>query len=610
MDLPSQLQGGNNASPSTAEAPTMRWDGDQMLHIYVCDYLRKRGFDQAAQALRHEAGLDPQRKVPIDAPQSLLFEWWVIFWEVYASRWHQRDTAAPGSISADAQTYAVFRPSGLSNVASNGQPPQLGVHRAEPVLTTAQARGQGSTLTKAHAPPFAWQASSGPSDKSNSLLDAPLLLQEGSSSRSSGPDVKNFQRPQQQQQQQHQQRRTSVSNLPQLDLEASQQLGLPRLASRVLIQQCMDMMNLGGKEIDQLTAAEKHALAKRVARLQTAQNDAQVRLAQLHGLQPPKPLVPSSLAALQTQGQSLVARLHQEAASSVSPTSHQAQAGQKRKDSPVADADGSRQVTGPGPGHVNQQLQSQQAHSMRRLSHPGVVTAQGLGSPLTPSSGPSGGLSFSQAFPHPTMQHSPASSAPTPSAHPPNPQMRRPSVLGYESAALQAPSPHRPMYASGLASASPLPISSVSPLREWHADAQQEVAPLLQQGAQRPAVMMGGMNQQPSPSASQAQVQHALLYASRHQQPGVSHTFSGPPSETANARPPNTDMAMSKDTAGPQTYQLSIPPPNGISVLGATSSGATAAWDDVRATSQPLTPFADLEYDFNVMLSNSTRLNR
>ncbi|GAC97873.1 hypothetical protein PHSY_005461 [Pseudozyma hubeiensis SY62] len=609
MDLSGQPQGGNNASQSRAGAPTIRWDGDQMLHIYVCDYLRKRGFDQAAQALRHEAGLDPQHKVPIDAPQSLLFEWWVLFWDIFASRSHQRDTAAPGSISVNAETYAAYRPPGLVNITSNGQHSQLGVHRAEPAFATAQAHRRGLTMTTSQAPSIAWQTGSGSSYKSYGLLHAPLMLQEGSSSRSSGPDVKNFQQPQQQQQQ----RRASVSHLPQLDLEASQQLGLPRLASRVVIQQCMDMMSLGGKEIDQLTAAEKQALAKRVMRLQTAQNDAQVRLAQLHGLQPPKPLVPSSLATLQTQGQSLVARLYQDSASSsAASTSHQAHAGEKRKDSPMADADGGRMATGPGPGpgHVNQKVLAQQAYSMRRLSHPGVVASQGLGSPLTPSSGPSGGLSFSHNSPYPMVQHSPASSAPTPSAHPTNPQMRRPSVLGYESVALQAASPHRPMYASGLASASPVPMSSASPLGEWHADAQQRVTPLLQQDAPRPSVMMGGMNQQPSPSASQAHVQHALLYASRHQQPGVSQAFSGLPSGTANTRPPHTDVAVSKDTAAPQTYQLSLPPANSISVFGTATTGATAALDDVRATSQPLTPFADLEYDFNVLLSNSTRLNR
>ena len=48
--------------------------GTPRLDLYIADYLAKRGYHQAAQQVIHEAGLGKDSKVPIDAPQGLLYE--------------------------------------------------------------------------------------------------------------------------------------------------------------------------------------------------------------------------------------------------------------------------------------------------------------------------------------------------------------------------------------------------------------------------------------------------------------------------------------------------------------------------------------------------------
>ena len=48
--------------------------GPSRLDLYIADYLSKRGYHQAAQTVVAEAGLGKENKVPIDAPQGLLYE--------------------------------------------------------------------------------------------------------------------------------------------------------------------------------------------------------------------------------------------------------------------------------------------------------------------------------------------------------------------------------------------------------------------------------------------------------------------------------------------------------------------------------------------------------
>ncbi|KAG8897017.1 Transcriptional activator flo8 [Tulasnella sp. 403] len=79
----------NDSSPAMPQVNGRthnNWDGDRMLHIYMLDYCRKRGFDGVVSALSEQTNTPPEVKAPIDAPQGLLFEWWVVFWEIFTAK--------------------------------------------------------------------------------------------------------------------------------------------------------------------------------------------------------------------------------------------------------------------------------------------------------------------------------------------------------------------------------------------------------------------------------------------------------------------------------------------------------------------------------------------
>ncbi|CCF49845.1 hypothetical protein NDA10_007219 [Ustilago hordei] len=396
------------------------WPGDEMLHNYLCDYLRKRDYNQAANLLHVEAGLDPTGPGPIDAPQSLLFEWWLVFWDFFTSR------STPAPVTAQSSASAV------------------------------SAAGQDG--------------------RSKSLAAAAL---------------------------------------PQLDLEASRKLRLTRPASPVMIPQCMDMMSLGGKGIDGLSEEERREVGKKVNRLQTAQGEAQLRLAQLHGLQPPKGLADGM------QG----ARL-------------------KRKESPMGEM-----------GRVVPPLQQQQMGNvplMRRPSQP-VQAPSRLG-----------GMVFARASPQSMMVQQQQSPAATPngSAPPnwnPNAYGRQLSLLAPDPATLQQQRTTK--YPSGLP-------STLSPATEWPPSGQQLVQPTPQ------PLTQGNTNfQQAMPPQQKLQM-------------------SLPPTKASVFAP--VWFADSKGSARLEEHS------NGVGMVQGMGAGGNGE--------RVLTPFADLEYDFKVLLSNSTQL--
>eukprot|EP01130_Rhizamoeba_saxonica_P018106 TRINITY_DN8971_c0_g1_i1.p1 TRINITY_DN8971_c0_g1~~TRINITY_DN8971_c0_g1_i1.p1 ORF type:complete len:243 (-),score=48.71 TRINITY_DN8971_c0_g1_i1:341-1069(-) len=60
-------------------------DPGKMLNVYMVDYLKKQGFTQTAEIFQQEAGLvdcTPR----IDIPESFIFEWWYVFWDVFFAR--------------------------------------------------------------------------------------------------------------------------------------------------------------------------------------------------------------------------------------------------------------------------------------------------------------------------------------------------------------------------------------------------------------------------------------------------------------------------------------------------------------------------------------------
>lgn len=76
------------------------------MHLYIYDYLLKRGFNASAQALNEEVGLGTQTTVPVEAQQGLLYEWWSVFWDVFSAG----NPGKAGQTSGDAQAYIEVSP--------------------------------------------------------------------------------------------------------------------------------------------------------------------------------------------------------------------------------------------------------------------------------------------------------------------------------------------------------------------------------------------------------------------------------------------------------------------------------------------------------------------
>ncbi|GJN89151.1 hypothetical protein Rhopal_002125-T1 [Rhodotorula paludigena] len=86
--------------------PAFAWEGDATLHSYCYDYMRKRGWNNAASHFAQEAGVDEANWTgpPIEAPQGLLYEWWSVFWDVFIAR---SQKSGPRNPNADAYVEAM-----------------------------------------------------------------------------------------------------------------------------------------------------------------------------------------------------------------------------------------------------------------------------------------------------------------------------------------------------------------------------------------------------------------------------------------------------------------------------------------------------------------------
>ncbi|KAK9765935.1 hypothetical protein K7432_005345 [Basidiobolus ranarum] len=82
-----------------SQPPTKNvWEGDKILNIYIYDYCLKRNWTAAAQAILNEAQVPQDSTVPIDSPHGFLYEWWVVFWDIFSARTNKTG-------SKDAQTF-------------------------------------------------------------------------------------------------------------------------------------------------------------------------------------------------------------------------------------------------------------------------------------------------------------------------------------------------------------------------------------------------------------------------------------------------------------------------------------------------------------------------
>ncbi|KZV88222.1 hypothetical protein EXIGLDRAFT_183138 [Exidia glandulosa HHB12029] len=136
LSQPPALNGTSAPSSPSTHIP-LSWEHDKMLNIYIHDYFVKHGFTKAANELCLEADLDPNgRKPPIDAPQGLLYEWWVVFWEIF-----QAKSSKAGK--QDAQTYLEHQTRMRNQGVGVVQPqhpmqPGMPVPQGQPIATSMQ----------------------------------------------------------------------------------------------------------------------------------------------------------------------------------------------------------------------------------------------------------------------------------------------------------------------------------------------------------------------------------------------------------------------------------------------------------------------------------------
>ncbi|KAA8523066.1 hypothetical protein F0562_009489 [Nyssa sinensis] len=69
---------------------------DKMLDVYIYDYLMKRKFNASAKAFQAKAKV-PTELPAINAPGDFLFEWWSVFWDIFAARFTRRSSNLAGS---------------------------------------------------------------------------------------------------------------------------------------------------------------------------------------------------------------------------------------------------------------------------------------------------------------------------------------------------------------------------------------------------------------------------------------------------------------------------------------------------------------------------------
>ncbi|KAG8921407.1 Transcriptional activator flo8 [Tulasnella sp. 418] len=129
---------GSSGHPSNQSSPTLHnrsdsWEGDKMLHVYMLDYCRKRGFTAVVNALCSQTGTVPDAKAPIDAPQGLLYEWWVVFWDIFTAKISENGGSRDAitfhqyqGLHKDQVRHAHFAKQGGAAGAAGGPPPPPG----------------------------------------------------------------------------------------------------------------------------------------------------------------------------------------------------------------------------------------------------------------------------------------------------------------------------------------------------------------------------------------------------------------------------------------------------------------------------------------------------
>ncbi|KAG0322361.1 hypothetical protein BG000_002941, partial [Podila horticola] len=74
----------------------------ELTNLYIHDYCVKRNFHASATAFASEAQVAQDQKVAFDTPEGFLYEWFIVFWELWNAGQPQ---LGGGTANKDAVTY-------------------------------------------------------------------------------------------------------------------------------------------------------------------------------------------------------------------------------------------------------------------------------------------------------------------------------------------------------------------------------------------------------------------------------------------------------------------------------------------------------------------------
>ncbi|QRW02656.1 hypothetical protein RhiLY_01655 [Ceratobasidium sp. AG-Ba] len=143
--------GTHSTVATTVGGPKPRsWDEDKSLNLYILDYCRRRKFDDTALAFEREAKISRDVTAGFEAPQGLLFEWWIVFWETFNSQMsmppREQNSGAHGDSSSQVyvNTMARLRKLAAHEKEELTRSRAMSMSMGTPAMSTTSMPGMGS----------------------------------------------------------------------------------------------------------------------------------------------------------------------------------------------------------------------------------------------------------------------------------------------------------------------------------------------------------------------------------------------------------------------------------------------------------------------------------
>ncbi|MFS7932987.1 putative transcription factor interactor and regulator LisH family [Helianthus anomalus] len=102
----------------------MDLDCQEMLHVYMLDYLKKRGMNQTAEIFAKEARITDPRSGGNGGDGFFLSDWWAVFWDRYSSNTRAAESNAGQDVpesSAQAQAVSQTQSQAVAQVQVQAQ---------------------------------------------------------------------------------------------------------------------------------------------------------------------------------------------------------------------------------------------------------------------------------------------------------------------------------------------------------------------------------------------------------------------------------------------------------------------------------------------------------